>query len=73
MSEEKWMLSDKQYNILKRVLINVVPPLIALIAGLGSLYNFDANLINGTIGLFATFFAGVLGVSKHNYNAGKGE
>jgi hypothetical protein len=73
MSEEKWMLSDKQYNILKKVLINVVPPLIALIAGLGSLYNFDANLINGTIGLFATFFAGVLGVSKHNYNAGKGE
>lgn len=71
MSEEKWMLSDKQYNILKKVLINVVPPLIALIAGLGSLYNFDANLINGTIGLFATFFAGVLGVSKHNYNAGK--
>lgn len=73
MTEEKWMLSDKQYNILKKVLINVVPPLIALIAGLGSLYNFDANLINGTIGLFATFFAGVLGVSKHNYNAGKGE
>lgn len=73
MSEEKWMLSDKQYNILKKLLINVVPPLIALIAGLGSLYNFDANVINGTIGLFATFFAGVLGVSKHNYNAGKGE
>lgn len=71
MSEEKWMLSDKQYNILKKVLINVVPPMIALIAGLGSLYNFDANVINGTIGLFATFFAGVLGVSKHNYNAGK--
>lgn len=73
MTEEKWMLSDKQYNILKKILINVVPPLIALIAGLGSLYNFDANLINGTIGLFATFFAGVLGVSKHNYNVGKGE
>lgn len=71
MSEEKWMLSDKQYNIIKKVLINVVPPTIALIAGLGSLYNFDANVINGTIGLFATFFAGVLGVSKHNYNAGK--
>lgn len=71
MTEEKWMLSDKQYNILKKILINVVPPLIALIAGLGSLYNFDANLINGTIGLFATFFAGVLGVSSHNYNAGK--
>lgn len=71
MSEEKWMLSDKQYNILKKVLINVVPPTIALIAGLSSLYNFDANVINGTIGLFATFFAGVLGVSNHNYNAGK--
>lgn len=71
MSEEKWMLTDKQYNIIKKVLINVVPPIIALIAGLGSLYNFDANVINGTIGLFATFFAGVLGVSTHNYNAGK--
>ena len=44
---------------------------IALITGLGELYNFDATLIVGTISLIATFLGALLGVSNYNYQKEK--
>ena len=40
---------------------------IALITGLGELYNFDTTIIVGTITLIATFLGALLGVSNYNY------
>lgn len=61
-------LTNKQYDIAKRIVIQVVPALIALITGLGALYKVDVSLITGTIALFATFTGTVLGVSSKKYN-----
>lgn len=61
-------LTNKQYDIAKRIVIQVVPALIALITGLGALYKVDTSLITGTIALFATFGGTVLGVSSKKYN-----
>lgn len=61
-------LTNKQYDIAKRIVIQVVPALIALITGLGALYKVDVSLITGTIALFATFAGTVLGVSSKKYN-----
>lgn len=61
------ILPSKVYNVLKWILITVVPALIALITGLGALYNFDTQIITGTIALFATFFGVILGISNINY------
>ena len=63
-------LSNEQYNTAKFILLNVVPALVTLIAGLGVLYGFDATKITATIGLFATF-AGVLMISTKRYNEEK--
>ena len=61
-------MSDKLYNILKWTLLVGVAPTIALITGLGELYNFDTTLIIGTISLVATFLGAVTGISNVNYN-----
>lgn len=62
-------LSNKTYDILKWVLLKVVPALIILITTLGKIYNFEeiANTINLTIGAFALFFSTILGISSKNY------
>lgn len=61
-------MNDKLYNILKWTLLVGVAPTIALITGLGELYNFDTTLIIGTISLVATFLGAVTGISNVNYN-----
>ena len=63
----KIILKDKIYNSLKWVLAVAVAPTIALITGLGELYNFDTTLIVGTISLIATFLGALIGVSNYNY------
>lgn len=62
-------LSNKTYDILKWILLKVVPALIILIGSLGKIYNFQelANTINLTIGAVALFFSSILGISSKNY------
>lgn len=68
-------LSNKTYDILKWVLLKVVPALIILIGTLGKIYDFEtiANTINLTIGAVALFFSSILGISSKNYYKSKGE
>lgn len=63
-------LSNKAYDIIKWILLKVVPALIVLIGTLSKIYDFEelANTINLTIGAFALFFTTILGISTYNYN-----
>ena len=60
-------LSNKAYDVIKWILLTAVAPTIALITGLGELYNFDTTLIVGTISLIATFVGALMGISNYNY------
>lgn len=62
------ILNNKFFTILKWILATAIAPTIALITGLGELYEFDTTLIVGTISLVATFLGALLGVSTYNYN-----
>ena len=61
-------LSDRAYTILKWILTVAVAPTIALIAGLGQLYDFDTYKIIQTISLIATFLGAIFGISVYQYN-----
>lgn len=63
-------LPDKIYKTLKWVLGVCVAPTIALITGLGKLYDFDVTYIVGTISLIATFLSAIFGVSMATYKSG---
>lgn len=60
-------MSNKVYDRTKYALLVVVPAIITLIVGLGALYNFDTDLIVGTITLIATFLGQLLKISSDNY------
>lgn len=62
-------LSNAQYDVIKFVLLIVVPATITLIEGLGHLYNYNTGILTGTITLFATFFASILMSSSKKYHA----
>lgn len=62
-------MTNKQYDVAKKVVTVVVPAGITLITGLGALYKFDTTAITGTIALCATFVGTVLGISSKNYQA----
>lgn len=66
-------LKNKTYDILKWVLIKVIPALILLITTLGTIYNFEdvSNIICLTISAIATFISSILGISSSNYKKGK--
>ena len=64
-------LSNKAYDVIKWILLTAVAPTIALITGLGELYNFDTTLIVGTISLIATFVGALMGISNYNYKKGE--
>ncbi|HFU4377218.1 TPA: phage holin [Streptococcus suis] len=61
-------LTNKEYDLAKRIVTVVVPAVITLITGLGALYKFDTSVITGTIALLATFLGTVLGISSKNYH-----
>ena len=61
-------LPDKVYTVLKWILSVAVAPTIALIAGLGQLYDFDTYKIIQTISLIATFLGAIFGISVYQYN-----
>lgn len=65
--------SNEAYDICKFLITKVSPALVALITGLGALYDIDTELIVGTIALFTVFFAQILSISTKNYNAGIAE
>lgn len=67
------VLSDKVYNTLKWLLLTLVPALITLISGLGTIYGYDTTQITAVIGLVATFIGAVVGISNANYSKGDGE
>lgn len=60
-------MSNKVYDRTKYALLVVVPAVITLIVGLGALYNFETDLIVGTITLIATFLGQLLKISSDNY------
>lgn len=66
-------LKNKTYDILKWVLITVIPALILLITTLGTIYNFEdvSNIVCLTISAIATFISSILGISSSNYKKGK--
>lgn len=61
------VLSDKVYNVLKWLLLTVVPALITFISGLGTVYGYDTTQITAVIGLVSTFIGVVIGISNDNY------
>ena len=67
---KKIKFKDKVYDAIKWILLTAVSPTIALVTGLGELYNFDTALIVGTISLLATFLGALTGISCYNYKKG---
>lgn len=66
-------MSNKQYDLMKKLVTVVTPALITLITGLGALYKFDSTAITGTLALLTTFAGTVLGISSKKYNEAQGE
>ena len=60
-------MSNKVYDRTKYALLVVVPAVITLIVGLGALYNFETDLIVGTITLISAFVGQLLKISSDNY------
>lgn len=67
------MLTNKQYDLYKKLVTVVAPALITLITGLGALYKFDSTAITDTLALLTTFAGTVLGISSKKYNENSGE
>ena len=61
------ILSDKMYKFLKWFLILFIPSVLTLIIGLGQLWNFETELIVGTISLISTFLGAITKISDVNY------
>lgn len=61
------ILKNGWYDRIKWCVITASPALIALIQGLGLLYNFDTKLITGTIALVTTFVGALIGVGSVKY------
>ena len=60
-------MNNKTYDFFKYLLMRFVPALVLLISTLGTIYNFDTEIITLTIGAVATFLATLLGISSYNY------
>lgn len=65
------ILSDKNYQLAKKILTMLVPGIIALITALGGLFGFDTKIINGTLAAVATFAGVALQVFSNNYDKEK--
>ena len=66
-------LTNKQYDVAKKVVTVVAPAAITLITGLGALYKFDTTAITGTIAVLTTFAGTVLGISSNKYQSSQNE
>ena len=65
--------NDKIYNILKWLIIIVIPAATTLIGALGQIYNFDTEKIILTITAITTFLGVITGISNYNYYKSKGD
>jgi hypothetical protein len=64
------LLSDKSYNVLKRVTQLILPAAGSLYFGLAQIWGFPAGeQVVGTIALITTFFGVTLEISSHQYEA----
>ena len=62
------ILNDKLYNILKWILLTVIPALNILIATLCALYGWSwGNIVIGTIDAVAAFVGAIIGVGSIKY------
>lgn len=62
-------MNDKTYNVIKWVVIIVLPAFSSLVGGLGKAYGWEStDLAVLTINAVAVFFGAVTGVSALNYN-----
>jgi hypothetical protein len=62
------ILNDKTYNIIKWVLLTVVPALNILISTLCALYGWTwGNIVIGTIDAIAAFVGAIIGVGSIKY------
>ena len=66
-------LTNKQYDIAKKVVTVVAPALITLITTIGALYKIDITLVNGIIAAVTTFRGTVLGISSNKYQNAQNE
>lgn len=63
------MFSNKTYNIVKWVVLTVLPALSVLVGVLGKAYNWgDTNLAVITLNAVTVFLGAITGVSALNYN-----
>lgn len=62
-------MTNEQYDLAKKVITQWSPAFGVLIAGIATLYGFDATKIVGVISLVTAFAGVVLGVSSNNYNS----
>lgn len=60
-------LTNKQYDIAKRIITVVIPAFITLLTALGGIYKFDTSVAIGTISAITVFAGVVLGISSNNY------
>lgn len=66
------ILKDKHYQIIKWLVLTVLPALSVLISVLGKAYGFEyTDLTVLTINALAVFLGAVTGVSQLNYNKNK--
>ena len=61
-------LNDKSYNIIKWIVLTVLPALSVLIATLGKGYGWGTENIVLTLNAVALFLGAITGVSNYNYN-----
>lgn len=62
------ILNDKVYNIIKWILLTVIPALNILIATLCALYGWTwGNIVIGTIDAIAAFVGAIIGVGSIKY------
>lgn len=60
-------LPNKVYDILKWLLILVIPAAMTLIGTLGQIYEFDTEKIILTISAITTFLGVITGISNYSY------
>lgn len=62
-------MSNKVYDVLKWVVMIVLPAISALYAGLSGIWGFPyAEQVVGTISCITVFLGALLGISTKNYN-----
>lgn len=68
---EIFRLPDRVYNVLKWIVVILLPALNTLIFSIGGLVKFDTGLICGVISAVTVFLGALIGVSTYAYNKDK--